>query len=97
MDADGRMLTPILDVLALLRIDADADLLLVCHRSGARRALRVSALVDGDGIFLRCIRRTPRRWRGRTVDGMCVVVAVGSAWPVESLRATLFASFVGLS
>jgi hypothetical protein len=53
LDADGRILLPIVDVLAILRIDADAQLLMVNYAGGASCVLRLSDTVTSDDLFLR--------------------------------------------
>jgi hypothetical protein len=94
---DGLVLTPIVDVLAIMRIDADADLVVVHHRGGGSRALRIAELARGNDVFLhvQSVRRTgvdenpwsARLWSQRS----------GPSSPVESLRATTFEAFVSLT
>jgi hypothetical protein len=96
MDRDGRLFVPMVDVLALMRLDVDAEILLVTHHDGSSTALRIAALVSGaddTSLYLQ-VRRTladvsstvvPRLWRADTAPSA----------PVRSLRGLTFAAFAG--
>jgi hypothetical protein len=97
VDARGRVLIPILDVLALARVDADADVLLLLHADGSSHVLRIADLIGRSDVYLQLsvlelwgVAGTAWRARLRTHD------AARSA-PLRSIRAMTFATFVGLS
>jgi hypothetical protein len=96
VDDDGRILVPMIDVLSILRVDADAELLVVRHRGGAVRVFRLVELVRRSELFLQlqCAEAAEGdpAWRARLWSP-----PAGSSAAVLSLRATSFASFVGVS
>ena len=95
VDNDGRLLVAMIDVLALVRIDADAEVLqLQCH-DGSSRALRLPHVVDADDVFLQLhVSDQPgsgdEPWTARLWSP-----DAGPSAPVASIRAMSFASFVG--
>ena len=97
VDTEGRLLVAMIDVLALVRIDADAELLLVHCHDGSSRALRLPDVVDVDGPFLELhVPEQPGSdddsWSARlwSLDGV-------PSSPVASIQAVSFAAFVGPS
>lgn len=95
VDGDGRLLVSMIDLLAIARIAADADVLLVEFRGGASHAYRVSEILQHDDVFLQLqipeqlgdeSAWTSRLWSRRA----------GPSAPVVSICAMSFASFVGL-
>lgn len=95
LDSDGRLLVPMIDVLALARLDADAELLLVQCHDGTRRALRVPDVVDGDELFLRL--EVPDQPDSGDEPWTARLWSLGAApsSPMASIHAMSFASFVG--
>ena len=96
VDADGRILVRMIDVLALVRLDADAEIVLVRHRNGSSCALSVRELTNRSDLFLLldvCAASTtatevvPRLWSA----------AGGASSPIASLSAISFSTFVGRS
>jgi hypothetical protein len=94
VDLDGRLLVSMIDVLALVRLDGAAEIVLVHFDDGASRAFRVSEISDGT-VYLQLSRAasstteifdwTLRLWSRRS----------GSSAPIASIAAMTFASFVG--
>lgn len=81
----------LIDVLADLRPDVDADVLLVRLAGGATHALTIRAIVHGEDVGLRM---------DRAADGsLRAMVDSDVGWEpsraVDSLRAVTFAEFVG--
>ncbi len=97
VDASGRILVPIVDVLAILRIDVDAELLVVHSRGGACRALRLPDVVACDEVFLQLQLDEGRGAGDASWGALLWSQRAGSCSPVESLQATSFASFLGLA
>lgn len=95
IDADGRLLVALIDVLAIVRLDADAELLLVDFTDGSSRAFRVPEVLEHEDLFIRLpieaavdagpADPTARLWSQR----------FGLSPAVRSIHATSFASFVG--
>ena len=95
VDTDGRLLVAMFDVLALLRVDVDAELLLVTCRDGSSRALRLPDVVDADSLFLQLhVSGQPgsgdEPWKARLWS-----VDTALSPPLASVQAMSFASFVG--
>lgn len=95
VDADGRLLVAMFDVLALLRVDADAELLLVKCHDGSSRALRLPDVVDSEDLFLQLhVSGQPgsgdEPWTARLWS-----LDTGRSSQVASIHAMSFASFVG--
>jgi hypothetical protein len=97
VDAGGRILVPVVDVLAILRIDVDAELLVVHSRDRASRALRLSDVVGCDEVFLQLQLDEGSDGGDASWAALLWSQRSGSSSPVESLQATSFASFVGLT
>lgn len=98
VDADGRILVPMLDILALMRLDADAEIVLVRFRIGTSCALSVRELTRNSDLFIIL------EVGGATIDhSHCTVVPKlwsvqgGASCAVASLSAISFAMFVGRS
>jgi hypothetical protein len=95
LDDDGRLLVAMIDVLALVRIETDAELVLVRSHDGGSCALRVARIVDCADVFLElrvsepsvldCTPWTVHLW---SPDA-------GASSPVASIQAMSFSSFVG--
>jgi len=96
VDGDGRLLVSMIDVLAIMRLAADAQVLVVRFRNGASHALRVPEIVEHDDVFLQL--QIPEQ-----------LGADGAAWSarlwsseaeaselIVSISAMSFASFVAL-
>jgi hypothetical protein len=83
----------LIDVLAELRPDVDAEVLLVRLSGGAVHALTIRAIVRGEDVGL---------LMEREADGsLWATLRSASVWEpsraVDSLRSTTFAEFVGAS
>lgn len=92
---EGRLLVSMVDVLAIARLDRDADVLLVEFVDGASRALRMADVIECDGVFIQLdvehrVGPAPGVWTCRLWSE-----AVGTSPVVVSIRATTFAAFVG--
>jgi hypothetical protein len=97
LDSAGRLVVSMVDVLAMGRIDAGAELLLVQGHDGTSRALRLPDVVRRDDVFLHLHLSdgpgsdyTPWIARLWSPDE-------GPTSPVASIHAMSFASFVGKS
>jgi hypothetical protein len=95
VDSAGRLLVDIVDLLAMLRIDVDAELLLVTFRDGSSRALPLPEVVDSDGLFLEVHLSGQRRSGDEPWSVRLWSSDTGPSSCVESIRAMSFASFVG--
>ncbi len=100
IDEAGRILVPIVDVLAMLRIDVAADLLVVRHRCGAACAHRLGSLLAEHDMHLQ-LRPGQRCGAGReswsaSLWSPKLAASVPSS-PVTTVRATSFAAFVGVA
>jgi hypothetical protein len=95
VDGDGMVLVPLLDVLALGRIDADAQLVSLDSASGASYVLRVAEIIERDDLFLRLTlcEVTPGA-RPSWSLGLWSLES-GLSDMIVSMRAMSFASFVG--
>ena len=95
VDGDGQLLVSMIDVLAIMRLAADAEVLVVRFRNGASRALRVPEIVVGDEFFLHLQIREQlgadgAAWSARLWSG-----EAGASESIVSISAMSFASFVG--
>lgn len=94
VDEDGRLLVSMVDVLAIMRLDADAEILLVHFGEGANSAWRVAEMVESDDVFLQLL--IPGRfsadaaWNARLWSS-----DEGLSATIVSISAMTFASFVG--
>jgi len=95
VDGDGRLLVSMIDLLAIARVAADADVLLVEFHGGTSHACRVSEILQHDGVFLQL--QIPeqlggeRAWSCRLWSRRARPSAT-----IVSISAMSFASFVGL-
>jgi len=94
VDGQGRLLVSMIDVLALIRPRADADLLLFEFTNGASRALRISEIVESDEVGIQ-LQGSPRPecaalWSAHTRSS-----ASSTSSPLASMAALSFAVFVG--
>ena len=97
VDSDGRLLVSMIDVLAMARLDADAEVIRVRYCNGASFVVRVAEVLDDDLMYLRldvsrwqaCGNVT---WRARLWSPDS-----GSSPQVGSIHAMTFATFVGQS
>ena len=64
---DGRLLVSMVDVLAIARLDRDADVLLVEFVDGASRAIRMADVLERDGAIDRALDRASSRSGRRCV------------------------------
>jgi hypothetical protein len=106
LDAAGRVMVPMIEVLALARVAADAEVLMVHHADGSSHALRIADLIGGDHVFLQ-LAATERSGATGATGAVGAARTAWSAWlriddvvssvPVVSVSALSFASFVGLS
>jgi hypothetical protein len=97
VESEGRLLVAMVDVLAIVRLDRDADVLLVEFLDGTSRAFRMADVLGGGDVFLRLgierrICSSDEAWLARLWSP-----EVGSSPVVVSVRATTFAAFVGAS
>lgn len=94
VDGDGRLLVSMIDVLAIMRLTADAELLMVRFRDGTSHALRVPEIVVGDDVFLHLQIREQLggAWSARLWSR-----EAGASKSIVSISAMSFASFVGLA
>jgi hypothetical protein len=81
----------LIDVLADLRPDVDADILLVCLCGGATHALTIREIVRGAAVGLRLERAADGSLRAALRSDL----GWESNWAVASLRAVTFTEFVG--
>jgi hypothetical protein len=96
VDADGRLVVSMIDVLALMRLHVDAELLLVEFVNGASRAIRISEIVERDAIGLQLRVRTRPGCSGVVWSAQLGSSDAGAASAIASIRAVSFAAFVGL-
>ena len=95
VDADGRLLVSMIDVLAMVRLAAEAEVLMVHFIGGASSAWRVPEIVDGEQVFLQL--QIPAHlgadapWYARLWSS-----EAGPSPTIVSISAMSFASFVGL-
>jgi hypothetical protein len=94
LDGAGRLVVAMVDLLAVVRIDTGADLLLVHGCDGSSRAIRLRDVATGD-VFLRL-----QVSEGPGSDEASWIARLGSpddgsSSPVASIHAMSFAAFVG--
>lgn len=95
VDRNGLVLVPVPDVLAMMRLDAAADVVLAHHRGGATSALCVHDVVIGGDLFVHLhVRTRIGEDRAEVVARLWSPDAAPSA-PVTALEAITFSSFVG--
>jgi hypothetical protein len=97
IDSQGRVLVAMVDVLAIVRLDRDADVLLVEFLDGTSRAFRTADVLEPGAVFLRLgiehsVCCADEAWLSRLWSP-----EVGASPVVVSIRATTFAAFVGAS
>ena len=97
VDGDGRLLVSMIDVLAIMRLTADAELLMVRFRDGTSHALRVPEIVVGDDVFLHLQIREQLGADGATWSARLWSRKAGASKSIVSISAMSFASFVGLA
>jgi hypothetical protein len=97
VDAAGRLLMPMLDLLALAQVDADADVLMLQHADGSRHALRIADVIDRGDVYLQLSTLELPGLAGPAWTAQVCTDDVAPSAPVRSIRAMSFASFVGLS
>jgi len=97
IDIDGRLLVAMVDVLAMVQLDADAEVVRVQYVDGTTCVMRVAEIVDGNDTFLQL--QLDRRlgagngtWRVHLWSHES-----GRSAHVVSIHAMTFASFVGLA
>jgi hypothetical protein len=95
VDADGRCVVSMIDLLALLRLHVDAELLLVEFVNGASRAIRISEIVERDAIGIELRVRTRPGCSGAVWSAHLRSSDSASASAIASIRALSFAAFVG--
>lgn len=96
VDGDGRLLVSMIDVLAIMRLAADAKVLVVRFRDGASHALRVPEIVVGDDVFLHLQIRQQLGADGAAWSARLWSREAGASELIVSISAMSFASFVGL-
>ena len=84
-------LVSMIDVLAILQPDVDADVVLVRFRGGASHALSIREIIRGDDYRMRLDRRDDGSIRATLHSNVRPVPSVA----VTSLRTVTFAEFVG--
>ena len=95
VDGHGRILVPMIEVLAMGRLDADAELVSLRSPNGASQVLRVAEIIERDDVFLRL--RAGELACG--ADAWSVGLWSREAGPsatIVSISAMSFASFVGM-
>jgi hypothetical protein len=97
VDSDGRLLVAMVDVLSIVRLDRDADVLLVEFLDGTSRAFRLADVLEPGEAFIRLgiehrVGSTDEAWLARMWSR-----GVGASPVVVSIRATTFAAFVGVA
>jgi hypothetical protein len=104
LDVAGRVMVPMIELLAVARVAADADVLMVHHADGSSHALRIADLIGGDHVFLQLSAAEERSGVAGAVGAAHIawrawlrIDDVVSSVPVISVSALSFASFVGLS
>lgn len=97
VDGDGRLLISVVDVLAIARLDAEAELVVVHYGDGTSCVLRVADIVDGDDMFLQLQLRDRRGAAGASWFVRLWTCAAGPSPQVSAMSAMSFASFVGLT
>jgi hypothetical protein len=95
VDAEGRVLVSMVDVLAMVCLDRRAEVLLVGFVDGASRAFRVADVAERDDVFIQlgiehCDGPGGGVWTARLWSE-----DVGTSPVVASIKATTFAVFVG--
>jgi len=96
VDADGRLLVSMIDVLAIMRLAADAEVLVVRFREGASHALRVSGIIGRDDVFLQLQIPEKLGAYGAAWSARLWSREAGASESIVSVSAMSFASFVGL-
>ena len=96
VDGEGRLLLSMIDVLAIMRLSADAEVLIVRFRDGASHALRVPDIVVDDGVFLHLQVREQVGADGAAWSARLWSRKAGASESIVSISAMSFASFVGL-
>jgi len=96
VDGDGRLLVSMIDVLAIMRLAADAEVLMVRFRDGTSHALRVPEMVVGDDVFLHLQIREQVGADGAAWSARLWSREAGASESIVSISAMSFASFVGL-
>ena len=95
VDGDERLLVPMIDVLALMRLHADAEILMVHFTDGTSYAWRVSELVEGDDVFLQL--QIPALLGAEASWNACLWLPEARPTArITFISAMSFASFVGL-
>lgn len=97
VDGHGRLLVAMVDVLAMVQLDADAEVVRVQCVDGTSCVMRVAEIVDEDDTFLqlqldRLLGADDATWRVRLWSH-----ELGCSAHVASIHAMTFASFVGLA
>ncbi len=95
VDADGRRVVSMIDVLALMRLHVAAELLLVGFVNGASRAIRMSEIVERDAIRVQLRVRTRPGSGGVGWSAHLWSSDSGASPAIASIRALTFAAFVG--
>lgn len=96
VDSHGRLLVSMIDTLAIARLDADAELLMVEFTDGSSQALCIADVVKHDDVFIQLWVRERVGFGGEEWFARLWVSGSASASTVSSIRATSFAAFVGL-
>lgn len=96
VDADGHILVRMIDILALVRLDADAEIVLVRHRDGSSCALSVRELTNRSDLFVLLDVRVASTTGTEVVPRLWSSTG-GASSPIASLSAISFSTFVGRS
>jgi hypothetical protein len=96
VDDLGRLLVPMIDVLAIMRLAADAEVLVVRFCNGASTALRVPEIVESENVFLQLQLPEDPGADGAEWSAHVWTPEAGPSASIVSISAMSFASFVGL-
>jgi hypothetical protein len=83
----------IVDLLAIVRLDADADVILLDACDGTNSVLRVAELLDGEVFLQLCLQLPPGS--DHVAWHACLRSPAGRSTPIASLHAMTFQAFVG--
>jgi len=96
VDGHGRILVPMIDVLAMGHLDSEAELVSLRSPNGASHVLRVSEVIERGDVFLRLRAGEVARGADAAWSVGLWSPEAGPSATIVSISAMTFASFVGL-